>query len=235
MSGTIGTVSLVGAGPGDIGLLTLRGRDLLAAADVVLCDALANPRLLNHCRPDARIVSVGKRAGQHAMQQHDINALLVAEAKAGHRVVRLKGGDPFVFGRGGEECLALAAAGVPFEVVPGVTAGIAALAYAGIPITHRDYNSSFTLITGHKGDCTSKALATDPTAIDWAAVARLPCVAFYMGTKALPDICARLMENGMPPVTPAATVSRGTTAMQRTIVGTLADLPERHAGAHHRW
>ncbi|HEV7301811.1 MAG TPA: uroporphyrinogen-III C-methyltransferase [Tepidisphaeraceae bacterium] len=231
MSASPGFVSLVGAGPGDPGLLTVRGQTLLATADVVMCDALANPRLLSHCRPEAEIIFVGKRSGKHGMTQDAINAILVDRAKLGRRVVRLKGGDPFVFGRGGEECQVLAAAGIPFEVVPGVTAGIAVAAYAGIPITHREFNGSVTFITGHEGHrCASTGLDVDTT--DWAALAKLPCIAFYMGTKALPDICAKLVAGGMPRTTPAATVSRGTTPLQRTIVGTIADLPDRVAAAH---
>ena len=230
MSATPGFVSLVGAGPGDPGLLTLRCQTLLANADVVLCDALANPRLLAHCRPEAEIIFVGKRSGKHGMTQDAINAVLVDRAKLGRRVVRLKGGDPFVFGRGGEECQVLAAAGIPFEVVPGVTAGIAVAAYAGIPITHREFNGSVTFITGHEGHrYASTSEGTDPT--DWAALAKLPCIAFYMGTKALPDICAKLIAGGLSPTTPAAIVSRGTTPLQRTIVGTVADLSERVATA----
>src|SRR6266550_6207542 len=147
-AGSDGVVYLVGAGPGDPGLLTVRGMRLLERADVVVYDYLANPRLLSYC-PQADCIYVGKKAAQHSMTQDQINALLVEKAKAGKRIVRLKGGDPFVFGRGGEECEALAKAGVRFEVVPGVTAAIAGPAYAGIPVTHREMNSSFTLVTGH--------------------------------------------------------------------------------------
>ena len=144
-----GMVHLVGAGPGDPLLLTLRGAQLLAVAEVVVYDALVNPAILDHC-PRANLLYVGKKAATHGMTQEQINDLLVEQSKAGLRVVRLKGGDPFVFGRGGEECEALRAAGVPFEVVPGITAAIAVPAYAGIPVTHRDFNSSFTFITGHE-------------------------------------------------------------------------------------
>lgn len=217
-----GFVSLVGAGPGDPGLLTVRGRDLLAAADVVVYDALANPLLLKHCRPDAEQVYVGKRAEHHAMSQAAINDLLIDRAKTGRRVVRLKGGDPFVFGRGGEECQALAAAGIAFEVVPGVTAAIAAAAYAGIPVTHRDFNSSVTFITGHERDD-----GGDSADVDWTAIAKLPCIAFYMGVKSLPSICRKLIDHGLPATTPAATIQWGTTPQQRTVVGTVADLPEK--------
>jgi len=235
-SPAVGTVYLVGAGPGDPGLITVRGADLLASAEVVVYDALANPRLLARC-PTAENVYVGKRAASHSMTQDQINGVLVAHARAGKRVVRLKGGDPFVFGRGGEECEALAAAGVPFEVVPGITAAIAAPAYAGIPVTHRDLNSSFTLLTGHEKEESYR----DPEArqrelgagtdVDWAAIARLPCVAFYMGVKSLPRTCSKLIAHGMDPATPAATIQWGTTPRQRTVVGTVADLPARVAEA----
>jgi uroporphyrinogen III methyltransferase / synthase len=209
-------VSLVGAGPGDPGLITVRGKELLEHADVVVYDALSDPRLLAHA-PQAQHIYVGKRAAAHTMTQDQINALLVEQGKRGKRVVRLKGGDPFVFGRGGEECEALRAAGIAFEVVPGITAAIAAPSYAGIPVTHRDFNSSFTLITGHERE--DEAGASD---IDWSVIAKLPCISFYMGIKALPRITAKLIDNGMLPTTPAATIQWGTTARQRTVVATVA-------------
>lgn len=230
-------MALVGAGPGDPGLLTLRGAELLARATVVVYDYLANPQLLAHC-PRAKVVYVGKKAAQHSMSQADINALLVAEAQAGHRVVRLKGGDPFVFGRGGEECEALAAANIPFEVVPGITAALAAPAYAGIPVTHRDLNSSFTLITGHEKEQDYQdpaARAREPAAgasdLDWASIARLPCLAFYMGVKSLPRICQKLVEHGMPADMPAAAIRWGTTPRQQTVTGTVATLASAVAEA----
>jgi uroporphyrinogen III methyltransferase/synthase len=219
----LGIVYLVGAGPGDPGLLTLRGAELLARAEVVVYDHLANPLLLAHC-PGARVIYVGKEASAHTLTQEGINDLLVKEAQAGGRVVRLKGGDPFVFGRGGEECEALAAAGIPFEVVPGITAAVAAAAYAGIPVTHRDFNSSFTLVTGHEQD-------GNETGLDWRTLAALPCLAFYMGMKSLPRICARLMEHGMDGGTPAAAIQWGTMPSQRTVTGTLADLSAKVAAA----
>jgi uroporphyrinogen III methyltransferase / synthase len=232
-----GIVHLVGAGPGDPGLLTVKGAKLLEAAEVVVYDALANPALLGYC-PNATAIYVGKRAAEHSMSQDEINALLVRTALEGKRVVRLKGGDPFVFGRGGEECEALAAAGVPFEVVPGITAAIAAPAYAGIPVTHRDFNSSFSLITGHEKEdeyrdpaAQQRGVAAGSSDIDWPSVAKLPCVAFYMGVKALPRICAKLIEHGKDPSTPAATIERGTTPRQRTVVGTLVDLAQKVADA----
>src|SRR5437870_4610159 len=227
-----GMVYLVGAGPGDPGLMTVRGLRLLERSDVVVFDYLANPQLLRHC-PKAQTVYVGKQASQHAMSQEEINQLLVNLAREGNRVVRLKGGDPFVFGRGGEECEALAAAGVQFEVVPGITAAIAGPAYAGIPVTHREMNSSFTLVSGHgkEGDYrdpSEKALASS---IDWGALAKLPCIAFYMGVKALPVICKRLIEHGMDGAMPAACIQWGTTARQRTVVGTVVDLAAKVAEA----
>jgi uroporphyrinogen III methyltransferase/synthase len=231
-----GIVYLVGAGPGDPGLITVRGAELLRKADVVVYDYLSNPLLLRHAN-QAKAIYVGKKAAQHSMSQDQINALLVEEAKAGRRVVRLKGGDPFVFGRGGEECEALHAAGVRFEIVPGVTAAIAAPAYAGIPVTHRDLNSSFSFVTGHEKEDTYRepesrtrdsGAASD---LDWTALAKLPCLAFYMGVKALPRICQKLIEHGMDPSMPAATIRWGSTARQKTVVGTLADLPQRVAEA----
>src|SRR3954466_5739131 len=207
-----GIVYLVGAGPGDPGLITVRGAKLLESADVVVYDYLSNPQLLA-LAPKAEAIYVGKKAASHSMTQEQINALLVEQGKAGKRVVRLKGGDPFVFGRGGEECEALAAAGVPFEVVPGITAALAAPAYAGIPVTHRDLNSSFTFITGHEkeeeyksDEAKARGEARGSSDVDWSATAKLPCVAFYMGVKSLPRICARLIEHGMDPSLPAASI-----------------------------
>jgi uroporphyrinogen III methyltransferase/synthase len=190
----------------------------LEQADVVVYDFLSNPRLLSYC-PHADIIYVGKKAAEHSMPQEQINALLVEKARAGKRVVRLKGGDPFVFGRGGEECQALAEAGILFEVVPGITAAIAAPAYAGIPVTHRDFNSSFTLVTGHERED-----GQESNEIDWAVLAKLPCLAFYMGAKALPRICTKLVENGMPAEVPAAMIQWGTWPMQRTVVSTVGKL-----------
>jgi uroporphyrinogen III methyltransferase/synthase len=227
-----GMVALVGAGPGDPGLITLRGVRLLEQADVVVYDYLASPRLLKHA-PNAEHLFVGKMASRHSMTQDQINALLIERAQAGHRVVRLKGGDPFVFGRGGEECEALAQAKVRYLVVPGITAAIAGPAYAGIPVTHRDFNSSFTLITGHEKeeqykDAESKTRdsATGSSDLDWSAIAKLPCVAFYMGVKSLPRIAKRLIDNGMSPDTPAATIQWGTTTRQRTCVATVGSIAD---------
>ncbi|HWE01181.1 MAG TPA: uroporphyrinogen-III C-methyltransferase [Tepidisphaeraceae bacterium] len=232
----VGIVYLVGAGPGDVGLITVRGAELLQSADVVVYDYLSNPRLLDHC-PQAQAIYVGKKAAAHSFTQENINALLIEQGKTGKRVVRLKGGDPFVFGRGGEECEALAGAGVRFEVVPGVTAAIGGPAYAGIPVTHRDFNSSFTFVTGHekedeyKDDQAKTREAGAGSDVDWAVIAKLPCVAFYMGVKSLPRICAKLVEHGMAPDTPAACIRWGTTARQKTIVGALSDLAQKVADA----
>lgn len=231
-----GIVYLVGAGSGDPGLITVRGAALLAMADVVVYDYLSNPELLAH-GPQAEAIYVGKKAASHSMTQDQINDLLIDQARLGKKVVRLKGGDPFVFGRGGEECEALYNAGIPFEVVPGITAAIAAPAYAGIPVTHRDFNSSFTFITGHEKEEEYKEsesrmrIAGAGSDLDWAVLAKLPCLAFYMGVKSLPRICGKLIENGMDPSTPAATIRWGTTPRQRTVVGTLGDLPQKVAEA----
>ncbi|MBM4035541.1 MAG: uroporphyrinogen-III C-methyltransferase [Planctomycetes bacterium] len=220
-----GVVFLVGAGPGDPGLITLKGLEALRGAEVVVYDALANPRLLREARPDAELISVGKRGGCHTMKQEEINALLVAKGKEGKRVCRLKGGDPFVFGRGGEEALALAQAGVPFEVVPGVTAGVAAPAYAGVPVTHRGLASSVAFVTGHE-DPTKEA-----SDVAWDRLATgVGTLVFYMGVRNLSHIVERLTTHGLAGETPAAVVQWGTVAQQRTAVGTLADIAERAAG-----
>ena len=229
MSANPGTVYLVGAGPGDPGLATVRAAELIARADVILYDRLVSPRLLEGARADTELAYVGKEAGGHTMTQEEINRLLVAHAKEGHTVVRLKGGDPFVFGRGGEEAEALADAGVPFEVVPGVTAGVAAPAYAGIPVTHRDAASAVAFVTAHE----------DPTkpesAIDWAALAAFPgTLVFYMGVASLPAVSAALQQHGRDGAEPAAVVERGTLPRQRTVSGTLADIAGRAQEARVR-
>jgi len=215
----IGSVALVGAGPGDPGLLTLRALRLLNEADVILHDRLVGDGVLALARRDAELVEVGKQAGSHRVPQHRINALLVEHARAGRRVVRLKGGDPFVFGRGGEELEALRAAGIPFEVVPGVTAAIACGAYAGIPLTHRDHAQSVRLVTAHCSD--------DADTLDWAALAaERQTLAFYMGVAGLALIRDRLLAHGRNAATPFALVENGTRPEQRVIVGTLGELPE---------
>ncbi|MBN1846249.1 MAG: uroporphyrinogen-III C-methyltransferase [Sedimentisphaerales bacterium] len=222
-----GKVYLVGAGPGDPGLITVRGRELLGQAQVVIYDYLAAPQLLAHAGREAELIYVGKRAGQHTLAQDQIGQLMVQKAREGKTVVRLKGGDPFVFGRGGEEAQQLAEAGIRFEVVPGVTAGVAAAAYAGIPVTHRDLASDFALISGQED-----ADRTGESHIDWEALGRWKgTLAFYMGVKNLPVICTSLQENGMDPATPAALIGWGTTPRQRTLTGTvstLAELAEAH-------
>lgn len=217
-----GIVYLVGAGPGDPGLLTVRGLQCLRRADVVVYDYLANPQLLAEAPAAAERIYVGKTAGHHHLPQEKINALLVAKARMGKVVVRLKGGDPCLFGRGGEEAMELAEAGIPFEIVPGVTAGFGAAIYAGIPLTHRDYTTSLGLITGHE-DPTKKV-----SSLDWSKLATgVGTLLFYMGMGNLPIITAKLMEHGRAPDTPVAVVRWGTTPRQRTLVGTLADITDR--------
>ncbi|MET0615609.1 MAG: uroporphyrinogen-III C-methyltransferase [Thermoleophilaceae bacterium] len=217
-----GIVYLVGAGPGDPGLMTRRSLELIASADAILYDRLIPPGALDGTRPDAELRYVGKEPGAAALSQEEINALLVELGRAGRRVVRLKGGDPFVFGRGGEEAEALAATGVPFEVVPGVTAGVAAPAYAGIPVTHRDAASAVAFVTGHE----------DPekpdSALDWDALARFPgTLVFYMGIKRLPLIAERLTSAGRDSSEAAAVIERGTYPGQRTVFDTLGGIAAR--------
>jgi uroporphyrinogen III methyltransferase/synthase len=203
-------------------LITVKGLSLLRRADVVVYDQLASPELLKEAPPGAELLYVGKKAGEHAVPQGGINELLVAKAKAGLTVVRLKGGDPFVFGRGGEEAEELAEAGIPFEVVPGVTSAVAAPAYAGIPVTHRRYTTLVTFITGHE-DPTKEA-----STIPWAALGQNPgTLVFLMGVKNLAENCRRLVEAGRAPETPAAVIQSGTMLTQRTVVGTLADIAVR--------
>lgn len=232
-----GTVYLIGAGPGDPGLITVRGMELLRTSDVVVYDRLAHPSLLQHVRPDAEKIYVGKASAQHAMRQSDINALLIAKAKEGKSVARLKGGDPFVFGRGGEEAEECRTAGVPFQIVPGVTSAIAAPAYAGIPVTHRDAASSFAVITGHERDEARESGTRAPGEAEgrrnWAHIAHAAdTLVFLMGVEALPEIAARLQEHGRSPETPVALVQWGTWAQQRVVIGTLATIVEivRNAG-----
>jgi uroporphyrinogen III methyltransferase/synthase len=218
---TGGRVALVGAGPGALGLVTLRARQLIEQADVLVYDYLCNPDMLRWARADAEKIYAGKSASAHTLTQDEINRLLVARAAAGRRVVRLKGGDPYVFGRGGEEAQELARAGVPFEVVPGVTSAIAAPAYAGIPVTHRDWASTVTFITGHE----------DPTktdsAIDWSHLARLRGTkVFLMGVERLRKITERLIAEGAAPETPTALVRWGTTTRQESLEGTLATVAD---------
>ena len=222
MNAKSGKVFLIGAGPGDPGLVTVRGRDCIAVADVVVYDYLAAPALLRHARGEAEKIYVGKKGGDHTLSQDGINALLVEKAAAGHIVARLKGGDPYIFGRGGEEAEALVDAGIPFEVVPGVTSGVAAAAYAGIPLTHRDHTTAVAFVTGHEDP--TKAEST----IHWPSLARgIGTLVFFMGVGNLPKIVERLVEHGRDPATPVALVRWGTTPKQVTVAGTLADIVER--------
>jgi uroporphyrinogen III methyltransferase/synthase len=214
-----GVVYLVGAGPGDAGLLTLRGAELLGRADVVVYDALVNLELLRLAPKLAEIIYGGKRGKDHAIPQAELNQLLISKARAGKTVVRLKGGDPYVFGRGGEEGEQLADAGVPFEVVPGVSSFVAVPAYAGVPLTHRDFSSRITLITGHEDP------AKEASSIDWPQVAKTPGTkVIMMGTDRIGHIAETLVSNGMSPKTPVAMVQWGTTGQQRSIEGTLATI-----------
>jgi uroporphyrin-III C-methyltransferase len=220
-----GTVYLVGAGPGDPELLTLRAAQLLAEADVLVYDALVSSAVLDRVNPGAERIYAGKERGNHTIPQEDINHLLVRLAKAHKRVVRLKGGDPYTFGRGGEEVETLAANGVPFEVVPGVTAAAGVAAYTGIPLTHRNHAQACVFVTGHLKDGSMN--------LDWPGLARRrQTVVIYMGLHGLPTVCAKLIEHGLPPEWPAAIVQQGTTPNQRTVTGTLATLPQLAEQAH---
>jgi uroporphyrin-III C-methyltransferase len=213
-----GKVYLVGGGPGDPGLITVKGLGCLRAADVVLYDRLIAPALLAETPAWAELIDVGKAPEKARGSQAEINAQLIAHARAGKTVVRLKGGDPFVFGRGGEEALALVEAGIPFEVVPGVTSAVAAPAYAGIPVTHRHVAQSFTVVTGHTaGD-------GDENGAAWDDLPRSGTLVLLMGVKHLPEITARLIAAGRAADTPAAVIHWGTTARQQVVTGTLATI-----------
>lgn len=212
-----GWVYLVGAGPGDPGLMTLRGRELLSCCDVLVYDALVTPEILAFCNPEAEKIYAGKRGGQHTMEQDEINEVLAKKANEGKRVVRLKGGDPYLFGRGAEEALYLVEHGVGVEVIPGVTAALAASTYAGIPLTHRDYASAVAFATGHE----------DPnkpeSALDWASLAKVGTLCLYMGVKQLGQIAKQLMEH-LDPSTPVAVIEQAATPRQRTTAGTLSNI-----------
>ena len=219
-----GRVYLVGAGPGDPELLTLRAVRVLAKADVVVYDHLVSNVVLDFVSPTAERIYAGKRRNEHTLRQEQINALLVKLALEGKQVVRLKGGDPFIFGRGGEELQTLAKAGISFEVVPGVTAASGVSNYAGIPLTHRDYAQTCLFVTGHLKE-TNDFVSAD---LDWPALVRpRQTVVIYMGLSGLTDICRQLIAHGAKPDFPIAIVQDGTTATQKVLVGTLTDLPER--------
>lgn len=216
----MGKVWLVGAGPGDPDLITVKGLRALQEADVILYDRLINEELLRQTKEGAELIFCGKRPNHHHLQQETIHHLLVLYAKKGKKVTRLKGGDPFVFGRGGEEAEFLAKHHIPFEVVPGITSGIAASAYAGIPVTHRDHSASFAIVTGHHQEREQEELK-------WSALAKgIDTLAIYMGVKNLPYIQEQLLANGKSADTPAALIHWGTTAMQRTVTGTLGTIDE---------
>jgi uroporphyrinogen III methyltransferase/synthase len=224
-----GICYLAGAGPGDLGLVTLKVKEVVESAEVLVYDYLCNPEILSWAPPDVEIIYAGKKAGQHTLKQEEIDTLLVAKTRAGKRVVRLKGGDPFLFGRGGEEAEALAEAGLRFEIIPGVTSAIAAPAYAGIPVTHRDHTAQLTIFTGHE----------DPTktesSLDFKQLATTPGTkVMLMGVERIGVITARLIENGAAPETPMALVRWGTTGRQQTLRGTLADMAAKVEAAEFK-
>ncbi|MCJ7596474.1 MAG: uroporphyrinogen-III C-methyltransferase, partial [Desulfobacterales bacterium] len=217
-----GKVYLVGAGPGDPGLLTLKAKESIEKADVVVYDYLANRVFLEYADHKAELIYVGKQGGRHTLSQEEINQLIVDKAQQGLTVVRLKGGDPFIFGRGGEEAEELTKAGIPFEIVPGITSAIAVPAYAGIPLTHRDFTSTVAFITGHEDPTKEKS------DIAWDKLATgVGTLVFLMGVGNLPKIARTLVEQGRPPETPVAVIHRGTVPEQRTVTGVLSNIAER--------
>ncbi len=221
-----GNVYLIGAGPGDPGLMTLRGKEILSTADVIIYDYLANKAFLDYGKPDVELIYVGKKGGDHTMGQADINRLIVEKSKSGRSVARLKGGDPFIFGRGGEEAQELVAAGVPFEVVPGITSAISVPAYAGIPLTHRDHTATVAFVTGHEDPLKNESN------IRWDKLATgVGTLVFLMGVGNLSKIAQNLTHHGRSPQTPVAVIRRGTVAEQETVTGTLQNIAERVAQA----
>jgi len=216
-----GRVYIIGAGPGDPGLITLRGVECIAEAEVIVYDYLVAPEILSHARKDARLIYAGKQGGNHTLSQWQINDLLVAEAQGGAIVARLKGGDPFIFGRGGEEAEALREKGIPFEIVPGISSAVAVPAYAGIPLTHRSHTVSVAFVTGHEDPTKGKS------DLDWPALAGIGTLVFLMGVKNLPSITGNLIGAGKDPSTPVALIRWGTTTRQQTLTGTLGDISER--------
>ena len=217
-SSTNGVVYIVGGGPGDPGLITVKGLECLRRADVVLYDRLIARELLSEAPVDAEFIDVGKEPKRHRRSQDEINALLIEKAREGKTVVRLKGGDPFVFGRGGEECQVLAEAGIRYEVVPGVSSAIAVPAYAGIPVTQRGVTTAFAVVAGHNGGGESD--------IDWAAISRIGTIVFLMGVEHLPEIVQQLVIHGRSEETPVALIQEGTTSNQVVVTGTLKDIVE---------
>ena len=217
LSPTNGIVYIVGGGPGDPGLITVKGLDCLRRADVILYDRLAAPELLNEVQSHAELIDVGKEPKLHRRSQTEINALLIEKARDGKLVVRLKGGDPFVFGRGGEECQALEAAGVRYEVVPGVSSAIAVPAYAGIPVTQRGVTTAFTVVAGHSD-------------IDWAGISRIGTIVFLMGVEHMAEIVHQLLVHGRSSDTPVAVIREGTTENQFVVTDSLADIVEKAQG-----
>lgn len=224
ISSTDGIVYIVGGGPGDPGLITVKGLDCLRRADVVLYDRLVAQELLAEVPSHAEMIDVGKEPRRHRRSQDEINSLLIEKACEGKIVVRLKGGDPFVFGRGGEECLALSEAGIRYEVVPGVSSAIAVPAYAGIPVTQRGVTTAFTVVAGHTGSSDSN--------IDWEAISRIGTIVFLMGVEHLPEIVEQLIAHGREADTPVALIQEGTTRNQLVVPGTLTNIVEKTRAIH---
>src|SRR2546429_3946130 len=221
---SVGRCFLVGAGPGDLGLVTLRAKECIERADVIVYDHLANPEMLGWARDEAEIINAGKKAGEHVLSQQEINRLLVEKARAGKEVVRLKGGDPFVFGRGAEEAQAIVDAGIAFEIVPGITSAIAGPAYAGIPVTHRAENSHVTFFTGHEDPAKTKST------IDYAALAKLGGTqVMLMGVVRIEAIANEMVANGVRRDLPIALIRWATTGRQQTLTGTLENIAKRVA------